>query len=389
MRQVDVIVVGGGLAGSLAAAMAGRAGISTALIDPHREFPEDFRCEKLDQLQVSILQKTGLAGAILPATTLTTEMWIARFGRLVEIRPVPQYGISYQSLVMAARAAVPPPVRFIKGKVDQVELGPERQRVTLHDGEIVEGRLIVLATGLNNNLRESLGIVRREIAHAFSTAVGFDLKPVGRSGFAFPALGYYPERSDDRLAYLSLFPIGEAMRANLFAYRDLRDPWMQRLRDGNAADLFTVMPRLRQFTADCEIAGDIRLRSVDLVVTEKHRRDGIVLVGDAFGTSCPAAGTGTNKVLTDVERLCNVYLPAWLATPGMKSEKIAAFYDDAVKQASDAYSASRAIQVRSLSTETSLSWKLFRLCRFAAQYGRGRLRRGRALVGVPLGDGAA
>ena len=61
------------------------------------------------------------------------------------------------------------------------------------------------------------------------------------------------------------------------------------------------------------------------------RQAGVVLVGDAFATSCPAAGTGTGKVFTDVERLCNVHIPRWLATPGMGADKIAAFYDDPVK----------------------------------------------------------
>ena len=47
-RQTDVAIVGGGLAGSMAAAMLGRAGIDAVLIDPHAVYPEDFRCEKLD-----------------------------------------------------------------------------------------------------------------------------------------------------------------------------------------------------------------------------------------------------------------------------------------------------------------------------------------------------
>ena len=50
-----------------------------------------------------------------------------------------------------------------------------------------------------------------------------------------------------------------------------------------------------------------------------------MVVGDAFATSCPAAGTGTDKVFTDVERLCNHYIPLWLKTPGMATAKISAF----------------------------------------------------------------
>jgi 2-polyprenyl-6-methoxyphenol hydroxylase-like FAD-dependent oxidoreductase len=51
MRQTDVAIVGGGLAGSTAAAMLGRAGLRAVLIDPHQQYPKDFRCEKLDASQ--------------------------------------------------------------------------------------------------------------------------------------------------------------------------------------------------------------------------------------------------------------------------------------------------------------------------------------------------
>ena len=37
MRYTDIAIIGGGLAGSTAAAMLGRAGISTVLIDPHQD----------------------------------------------------------------------------------------------------------------------------------------------------------------------------------------------------------------------------------------------------------------------------------------------------------------------------------------------------------------
>jgi 2-polyprenyl-6-methoxyphenol hydroxylase-like FAD-dependent oxidoreductase len=47
MRHTDIAVIGGGLAGSTAAAMLGRAGIPNILIDPHQTYPIDFRVEKL------------------------------------------------------------------------------------------------------------------------------------------------------------------------------------------------------------------------------------------------------------------------------------------------------------------------------------------------------
>ena len=38
-------------------------------------------------------------------------------------------------------------------------------------------------------------------------------------------------------------------------------------------------------------------------------------------TTCPVTGTGTDKVFTDVAQLCNVHIPAWLATEGMDARQ--------------------------------------------------------------------
>src|SRR5262245_41177648 len=108
MRETDIAIVGGGLAGSIAAAMLGRAGIRAVLIDPHPTYPPDFRCEKLDASQVMLLHKTGLAGPVLRATTTDDELCVARFGHLIDRRPNAQYGFSYDSLVNTVRAEIPP-----------------------------------------------------------------------------------------------------------------------------------------------------------------------------------------------------------------------------------------------------------------------------------------
>src|SRR4029453_10511397 len=107
MHDTDVAIVGGGLAGSTAAAMLGRAGLRAVLIDPHGAYPPDFRCEKLDGVQVALLRKTGLAPAVLRAATLDAGVWVVRFGRVVEKRSSDQHGILYESLVNTIRAQIP------------------------------------------------------------------------------------------------------------------------------------------------------------------------------------------------------------------------------------------------------------------------------------------
>jgi 2-polyprenyl-6-methoxyphenol hydroxylase-like FAD-dependent oxidoreductase len=383
MRHTDIAIVGGGLAGSSAAAMLGRAGLRSILIDPHTVYPPDFRCEKLDKSQIRLLEQMGLAPAVFRAGTRDDELWIARFGHLVEKRRNNQCGILYDTLVNTIRGEVPAGTEVVHAKANAISTGPDRQRITLSNGEEISARLVVLANGLNVGLRHSLGIERMIVSPAHSISIGFDIIPVGRSSFDFRSLTYYGESAAARMAYLTLFPIGSTTRANLFVYRDMRDPWLKTLREKPRDTLFALMPNLRKLTGDIEVSDIIKIRPVDLYVTEGHRQPGVVLVGDAFATSCPAAGTGANKVLTDVERLCNVYIPGWLATPSMGVEKIAAFYDDTVKVASDSHSAAKAFYLRSLSTEAGMGWQARRWSRFMGQLGVGVLRQARERLSPP------
>jgi 2-polyprenyl-6-methoxyphenol hydroxylase-like FAD-dependent oxidoreductase len=381
MRYTDVAIIGGGLAGSTAAAMLGRAGISATLIDPHQTYPPDFRVEKLSgQLQIDRFRKTGIADATLRKATHDGENWIARLGYLLDKTPSQQYGIMYDALVNSLRTEIPAGVEAVYAKAVSISTSTERQKVVLSNGEEISARLVVLTNGLNVGLRHHLGIERRLISACHSISIGFYVAPVGRPRFDFPALTYFSERPSDRTGYLTLFPIGNTMRANLFVYRQMEDPWLRQMRHAPVGTLNALLPRLRKLTGDFEIRGDVKIRPVDLYVSSGHRRPGVILVGDAFETTCPVTGTGTDKVFTDVERLCNVHIPTWLATDGMDENKIAAFYDDPVKIACDTWSSAKAFNFRSVSIERGIYWRALRWARFVARLGEGVLRRLRDLI---------
>jgi 2-polyprenyl-6-methoxyphenol hydroxylase-like FAD-dependent oxidoreductase len=301
---------------------------------------------------------------VLKASTFDGEAWLARFGRLIDKRPSDQQGILYDTLVNTVRGEIPPNVTVIHDKATSAVTGGDRQLVKLSKGEEIDTRLIVLAHGLNLGFAHGLGLTREELSPDHSITIGFDVTPVGRPAFDFPALNYYPERARDRLAYLTLFPVGKAMRANFMVYRDMRDPWLKRMRETPKEAILEVMPRLTRILGDFAVTGFVKIRPATLYVTEGVRQPGIVLVGDAYATSCPAAGTGTSKVFTDVERLCNVHIPNWLATDGMDAAKIAAFYDDPEKRACDAMSIGKAWSLKSISVNRGPAWLARRWMRF-------------------------
>jgi hypothetical protein len=73
----------------------------------------------------------------------------------------------------------------------------------------------------------------------------------------------------------------------------------------------------------------------------------------------------------DVQRLCNAYIPQWLATDGMGADKIAGFYRDPEKMECEARSLAKAYHLRSLSIDNGLSWRARRWARFVVRLSEG------------------
>lgn len=359
--ETEIAIIGGGLSGTLAAVTLARAGHDVTLIDRHAVYPPDFRVEKIGGEQVDILRRLGLLDALKAGATPFDEIVNARRGRILDRTRSRHYGFLYQDLVATMRAQLPGTVRFVVGRVEDLRTGVDRQTVSILDQGTVSARLVILATGMGDVLRRSLGIERRFIHQRQSLTFGFNIKPAGDAAFRYPALTYYGEKVSDGIDYLSLFPTAAGMRANLFTFRDHRDPWVKEFRDSPKEVLAATLPGLSKVLGEFEIVDRVQNWLMDIAVSENCRQAGVVVIGDAYQTSCPAAGTGVSRLLTDVERLCTVHIPRWMKTSGMPAAKIAAFYDDANKQAVDRRALQLAEYRRSLTVATDLRWRAHRL----------------------------
>jgi 2-polyprenyl-6-methoxyphenol hydroxylase-like FAD-dependent oxidoreductase len=356
----DVLIVGSGISGTLAAAVLGRAGYTVCLIDRHAVYPPDFRAEHLDGPQVEQLHRLGFLDSLTLDLYRGKTVTLARFGRVVASAETLNFGIRYEALVNRARAGLPPAVTMITGRVNEIITSDAEQRIRMADGRVFAGRLVILATGQGYALCRQSGIKRRVLREAHSLTFGFHIEPVGGAPFEHSFVVYQREEIRDRIDYLSAFTMDGATRVNLFTYSGYRDPWTRKLLTEPDSCLDRTLPGLTSVIGQYRTVGPVVARPVDLYVSEDFRRDGVVLIGDAFQASCPATGMGMVKLLTDIEQLTTLHVPRWLRTPGMGAAKLSSFYDDPVKQACDTKTLHDAEYRRSVSTETTLKWRLHR-----------------------------
>lgn len=361
---VDVAIVGGGLAGALAATVLARAGHHVALVDKREVHADEFRVEKIGGQQIELVRKLGFLQALEALACRYDHVLNIREGKVVDVSASPAFGLPYAELVAMARAQLPDPSTLIVDDVAAIRCSDDTQHLELASGRRMDARLVVLATGMAGRLGHGLGIRRRVLAERHSVSFGFTIARMDGAPFDFEALTCYGERTVDGIDYLSLFPVPSGMRANLFMFRDPADPIMRELRRAPEATILRLLPGLQPYLGDFRVTDRVQNWVMDLTVVEGHLQPGVVLIGDAFQTNCPAAGTGVSRLLVDVDRLCTEYVPRWLSTAGMGVEKISQFYSDPDKVAADQQSLKLAHFRRALTSRTDLGWDVRRRLHF-------------------------
>lgn len=355
--MVDVVVVGAGLSGCLAAIALSQRGFQVAIVDRYKNYPADFRAEQIVGSQLKSFSDLGLLDKIVAEVRPVLQARNFILGKQLSSVLMPHYGMPYQDIVRAMRSQVPANVRFTFGRVTDIETCDDPV-VRIDDGQSITAKLVVMATGLNTALSERLGIRYEAISARHSTTVGFNIASTKCHAADTPILVYYGNKLQDGIDYLTIFPCKDVLRGNLFLYRDPSDPWVRQLRQSPRETLLDVLPELRNELGDFTIT-QVQCRSSDVTVARDHQRDGIVFIGDSYQTSCPAAGTGIGRLAVDVERL-TVHAVRWFRDGDMSASSLRSYYDDPVKRRSDRNAIQKAHFRRSISTNASLPWKIRR-----------------------------
>ena len=344
-----MVVIGAGMAGSLLSLVLGRAGYPVTLIDVKREPTSDFRNEKLGIDQIARLKRLGVLSCFEEAC------WGEDAGDKAGI-PLKDCGARYDRWIARVRAALPATVDFVEGKVDQIDTSGDRQTITLSNGETISGRLAALATGRGERLRAQLGVERNIISDKHSICLGFSIAKHADPE-AETAAQIIHGRFGDRIAYVTIFPMLDEVRVNVFSYREADDPWIREMREDPIGALSRTLPGTKPALQGREVVRKLEVRGTDLYEVSGQVRDGVVLLGDAFQATCPSSGTGVTRILNDVERLTQAHIPAWFADDGVTADKIGAFYADPIKQAVDHEAMRRSIKGRQATLGTNPYWR--------------------------------
>lgn len=337
--------------------MLHQQGFRVTVIDRYAAYPAEFRAEQLVGDQIEFLQNIGLEIDSISGARIVPRARNFSLGKQLSSVLAPHYGLPYQDIVQALRDKMAKNVRFIVGRVTDVESGPV-STVRLDDGQTVAAKLVVMATGLNTKLGRKLGIDYETLSAKHSTTVGFDIHSSRCAAADASVLVYYGNDLQDGIDYLTIFPCKDVLRGNLFLYSDLCDPWMRQLRQAPRETLLEALPALADELGDFTVE-QVQIRPSDIAIARQHHRDGIVLIGDAFQTPCPAAGTGISRLLVDVERL-TVHAAAWLGAGDTSALALQSYYNDAAKRRSDREALRIARFRRSITTNGSPLWALKR-----------------------------
>jgi len=332
--DADIIIVGAGFSGAVSAYNLTKQGIKTIVIDRSDVYPNAFRAEKIEPSQADALRRLSMLKFRLPSALPLGETINYRDGIISRFDTVEQYGINYSDTVNNFRKQLQPDTEFICARVTDLKLSADLQTVFIEDREL-KCRLVILATGGKDTLLKKVGISRRKHPSLASLNLAFNLAPTNDCDFKFNGFNYFLTDTDHGIDYITIFKIGETMRANLFTQWNSKLERIKAFKKSPQDEMNRYFPDLPEHIGDFTITSKVQVFLTQFYRLHNLDKPGIIVIGDDYQSVSPATGSGLDKVLTDVERLCLHHVPKWLKTNGMDSSKIGEYYRDKLKQHCD------------------------------------------------------
>lgn len=313
-RKVTCCIVGGGPAGMMAGLLLARAGVSTLVLEKHKDFLRDFRGDTVHPSTLEILDQLGLYEAFLQRPHTKIERLRGRFGALEAvfadfthlptrakfIALMPQWDFldfllsharSYPTfeLVMEAEATG---LRSADGKVIGVDVKTPQGSVR------VTSDLVLGCDGRHSLVRqqtqlpaEDLGAPMDVLWFRLSRKTSDPDDPAGSFG-----AGHFLVAINRTDYWQCGFVIAkgsfeETKRLGLDAVKDT---------------IATLAPFLADRTHEIQGFGDFRLLTVGVDRLTRWHRPGVLCIGDAAHTMSPVGGVGINLAIQDAVAAANL-----------------------------------------------------------------------------------
>ncbi len=317
-HQYDVLIVGGGMVGLTLACALGKTALRVAVIE-YAE-PEDLSVTSKYELRVSAISKssqqvfenigawpsmlarrasayqhmhvwdaTGNGKIHFDAADLGTDV----LGHIIENRAV-QFSL-YEQCQHLENVKL-----FCPAQVEHIEYLAKGAKVTLHDGQVMQARLLVGADGAESRVRQAANISINKSAYEQKAVV-----TVVKSTKAHQSTAWQRFLPTGPLAFL---PLSDGRCSIVWSANNAR-----------ADELLAMSDEV--FCRELEQAFDYTLGKVESIGeraafplirrhADEYVKDGMALIGDAAHTIHPLAGQGVNLGILDAAALAEVVLQA-------------------------------------------------------------------------------
>ncbi|MBB5517727.1 UbiH/UbiF/VisC/COQ6 family ubiquinone biosynthesis hydroxylase [Amphiplicatus metriothermophilus] len=325
-QTTDVIVIGGGLAGGLAALALARAGFSVALVDAQdpaamRAAAFDGRTTALAYGCARVFRRLGLWPAIAPEAEPILDILVtdgrAR-SRLSDGSSSP-FHLHFDSRELEAGeplgwivenrvlrdalydavAAEPAVALFAPAAVASAEFGPGAARATLEDGRALAAPLVVAADGKNSALRRQAGLRVNRWSYP-------------QTGIVVTVAHERPHKGVAQEFFLpsgpfAILPMTQNRSSLVWTERGDAAPAYLVLDD--AAFLKEIENRFGDYLGRLRLAGPRWSYPLSFHLSQRFIAPRLALIGDAARAIHPIAGQGYNLGVKDVaalvETLCD------------------------------------------------------------------------------------
>lgn len=341
MEQTGCVIVGGGPGGVMLAYLLARQGVEVTLLEAHRDFDREFRGDSLHPYTLELLDRLGLAEALLrlphvpaerfrmhtPAGTVTTSDYARVPSRFPYVALMPQARFLDFLSEQASRL---PTFRLITG-------ARVRELVTDDAGVVrgvgwrdddgdhrLHGRLVVAMDGRNSRLRR--------LADLPLTKLGASTDLLW---FRLPRLPSDPPEADvdlyfGRRSYVGLlggdddWQVGYTLpKGGYAAAREAGPEPIRRFLREHLSWLGDRIDLLTDFTEQTT------LLSVEISRLERWHRPGLLLLGDAAHVISPVGGNGILMAIQDAVAASNLITGPLLAGADPVPEHVLAAVQDA------------------------------------------------------------